>query len=83
MFIYFRNKLTFLLYKNKFKIMTEFHRTARGQKFYDKDLPQLVKALSRVGDLLEKLNEREDRKFRLDEKLKRMEIREQNGSGTK
>ena len=62
--------------------MPEFHRTHRGTKFYDKDLPQLVKALEKIGGLLEQLNEREDRKFKLDEKLKRMEIREQNESRT-
>ena len=57
--------------------MQEFHKTGRGQKFYDNDLPKLVKALEKIGGLLESLNEREDRKWRLDEKLQKIELKKQ------
>ncbi len=57
--------------------MSEFHRTARGQKFYENDLPKLVKALERIGGLLESLNEREEKKWRLDEKLQKKELKKQ------
>ncbi len=55
--------------------MSDFHRTARGQKFYDGDLPRLVSVLEKIGNQLQSLNEREERKFKLDERLKRQEIK--------
>ena len=59
--------------------MTEFHRTARGQKFYEGDLPRLVKVLEKIGNQLESLNEREEKKFMLDERLKKQEIKRNSG----
>lgn len=55
--------------------MSEFHKSVRGQKFYDGDLPRLVKALEKISNQLQTLNEREERKFKLDERLKRQEIK--------
>tara|TARA_Y100000389_G_C17465876_1_gene525478 strand:- start:2025 stop:2228 length:204 start_codon:yes stop_codon:yes gene_type:complete len=55
--------------------MSDFNRTARGQKFYDRDLPRLVSVLENIGNQLQSLNEREERKFKLDERLKRQEIK--------
>ena len=56
--------------------MPEFARTQRGAKFYDRDIPRLTLALEKIGHLLETLNEREDKKWKLEEKLKRMEIKD-------
>jgi hypothetical protein len=75
LFIYFRNKLTFCLYKNK-NIMPEFFKTRMGHKFYDADIPRLTFALEKIGHLLETLNEREDKKWKLEEKLKRIELKD-------
>ena len=32
----------------------EFHQTVRGAKFFDRDIPSLIKQLSRIADSLEK-----------------------------
>ena len=32
-----------------------FHRTRMGQQFYDKTMPELVRQISRLNDLLERL----------------------------
>ncbi len=55
--------------------MSDFHKTAKGQKFYEGDLPRLVNALEKISNQLQSLNEREERKFKLDERLKRQEIK--------
>ena len=41
----------------------------------DGDLPRLVSVLEKIGNQLQSLNEREERKFKLDERLKRQEIK--------
>ena len=33
----------------------DFHRTVMGAKFYNKDLPELVRNLARIADALEKI----------------------------
>ena len=35
--------------------MTEFFRTRMGQQFYDRTVPELVKQLERLNELLERL----------------------------
>lgn len=35
----------------------QFHETRMGHEFYQGQIPQLIKALNRIGDNLEKLNE--------------------------
>lgn len=35
----------------------EFYQTGYGRKFFEADLPKLIKAINRVGDQLEKFNE--------------------------
>ena len=34
---------------------TPFYRTRMGQAFYERTMPELVKQLERLGDLLERL----------------------------
>ena len=36
--------------------MIEFHNTGYGRKFYEADIPRIVKALERIADALEKLD---------------------------
>jgi len=35
----------------------QFHETLRGRKFFEADLPRLIKALERIADQLEKSNQ--------------------------
>jgi len=37
-----------------------FYRTRMGQRFYEHTVPELVRQIARVGDLLEKLVDRAD-----------------------
>jgi len=38
----------------------ELHETMMGQKFYNHDIPQIVKALNRIADALDKIAEKEE-----------------------
>ena len=40
---------------------TPFHQTRMGREFYDRTVPELVKQLTRLNDILERLAERQDR----------------------
>jgi len=40
----------------------EFFQTVMGHRFYEGDVPRLVKALERIADALEKRNETNDEK---------------------
>lgn len=35
--------------------MTEFHKTRMGEKFYCKTVPDLIRQVARMNDLLERL----------------------------
>lgn len=37
--------------------MPEFHETVYGKRFFESQLPKLIKALERIADALEKQNE--------------------------
>jgi len=39
---------------------TPFYKTRMGSIFYDKTMPELVKQLTRLNDILERLVERKD-----------------------
>ena len=56
--------------------MPEFFKTRMGHKFYEADIPRLTVALEKIGHLLETLNEREDKKWKLEERLKKLEIKD-------
>jgi hypothetical protein len=58
--------------------MNDFYKTIMAKKFFEADMPELVKSLSFLTLELKKLNEREDKKFKLDERLKRLQIKEYN-----
>lgn len=63
--------------------MVEFHRTIAGRKFYEKDLPSLTKALEKVANQMEIQNVREEKKFKLEEKLMKKQMKSLNESSPK
>ena len=36
--------------------MVEFHQSSRGGRFFDADLPNLIKVINKLGDQLERFN---------------------------
>jgi hypothetical protein len=56
--------------------MSEFFRTAMGRKFYDADIPQLVKVLEKIASQMDKKNKLEEKRFILEEKVQKLSIRE-------
>jgi len=56
--------------------MSEFFRSQMGRKFYDTDVPRLVKVLERIAMQMEKQNILEEKKFKLEEKLQKLSLRE-------
>jgi hypothetical protein len=57
-------------------IMSEFFRTQMGRKFYDADIPQLVKVLERIATQMERKNKLDEKKWQLEEKLQKLSLRE-------
>ena len=49
--------------------MSDFYRSAAFKKFIESDMPKIADALVRISKQLEMVNEREQRKFKLEEKL--------------
>ena len=43
----------------------QFHETVRGARFFDHQLPQLIKALNRVADEMEMVRKLEEKKLEL------------------
>ncbi len=68
--------------------MDNFARTQMGRKFFETDVNKLIKVLERIANQMELQNVREDKKFKLEEKLLRKQMKELNenfaakGSGT-
>ena len=56
--------------------MSEFFRTAMGRKFYDADMPQLVKVLEKIATQMENKNKLEEKRFVLEERIQKLSIRE-------
>jgi hypothetical protein len=49
-----------------------------GRKYYEADIPKLISVLEKIGNQMEKANLLEEKKFRLDEKLKTMQMKALN-----
>ena len=49
--------------------MSDYYRSASFKKFIEGDMPKIAEALVRISKQLELLNEREERRFKLDERL--------------
>lgn len=61
--------------------MSEFFRTSMGRKYYESDIPKLTSVLERIANQMELSNKIEEKKFRLDEKIKRLQIKDINEKG--
>jgi len=42
----------------------QFHQSQTGKKFYEQDVPRIVKALERIADALEGTNKLEEKRFK-------------------
>ena len=60
--------------------MNDFYRTPMGRKFYDADLPKLIDVLEKLGKHMEESNQLQEKKFKLEEKLTRLQIKNLNES---
>jgi len=49
--------------------MSDFYRSAAFKKFIENDMPKMAEALNNISKQLAVINEREQRKFKLEEKL--------------
>lgn len=58
--------------------MSDFYRTMMGRKFYEKDLPSLISVLEKVANQMEIKNIREEKKFKLEEKVMKLQMKELN-----
>jgi hypothetical protein len=58
--------------------MSDFHKTPMGRKYYESDLPRLIEVLEKLGKQMELSNQLQEKKFRLEEKLTRLQIRNLN-----
>lgn len=47
--------------------MPQFHETVYGKRFFDSQLPKLIKTLERIADALEKQNELKEKEKNDDE----------------
>lgn len=60
--------------------MSEFYRTPAGRKFYESDMPQLITALEKIASRMDEANKLGERKFKLEEKLIKKQLKELNES---
>lgn len=60
--------------------MKEFNRTLIGREFYEKQLPSLISTLQKIAKQMEIQNIREEKKFKLEERLMKTKIRNINES---
>jgi len=55
--------------------MSDFYRSAAFKKFIESDMPKMAQALAKISKQLEIVNEREQRRFKLEEKLLMTQIK--------
>ena len=60
--------------------MSDFFRTSMGRKFYEADIPKLTTVLERIANQMEIANKLEEKKFKLNEKLAKLQIKDINES---
>jgi hypothetical protein len=58
--------------------MNEFYKTAMGRKFYETDVPKLINVLEKIASKLDESNKLEEKRFKLEEKLLRGQIKDVN-----
>lgn len=62
--------------------MDNFARTQMGRKFFENDMTKLIKVLERIANQMETQNIREEKKFKLEEKLLRKQMKSLNENFT-
>jgi hypothetical protein len=60
--------------------MNDFHRTPMGRKFYETDLPKLVSVLEKIANKMDESNKLDEKRFKLEEKLMKRQLKELNES---
>jgi len=55
--------------KKEMILMPQLHETGYGRKFFGTDLPELIKALSKVGTELKRANDIKEMELNKNEKL--------------
>lgn len=60
--------------------MNDFYRTAAGRKFYESDMPNLISALEKIATKMEESNKLNEKKFKLEERLMKIQLRSLNES---
>lgn len=60
--------------------MNDFHKTVMGQKFYTADLPRLITVLEKIATKMDESNKLEEKRFKLEEKLMKHQLKELNES---
>lgn len=58
--------------------MKDFYRTSAGRRFFENDIPSLIEVLGKISTQLERSNDIAEKKRRVDEKLKKLQIKESN-----
>ncbi len=58
--------------------MKDFYRTSAGRRFFEQDVPALIETLGKISTQLERSNDIAEKKRRVDEKLKKIQIKESN-----
>ena len=60
--------------------MKDFFRTLGGRRFFEGDIPALVKALQDISEQMKIANELKQREIKFNEKMKIMELSTANGT---
>jgi hypothetical protein len=60
--------------------MNEFYKTPMGRKFYESDLPKLISVLEKISNKMDESNKLDEKRFKLEEKLIKHQLRELNES---
>jgi hypothetical protein len=60
--------------------MNEFYKTPMGRKFYENDLPKLVSVLEKIANRMEESNKLNEKRFLLEERLMKHQLKEINES---
>jgi hypothetical protein len=59
-------------------MIPDFHKTSMGKKFYEGDLPSLIKSINRLCEALEEQNVISEKLIRENRKEKSIRVRELN-----
>ena len=58
--------------------MSEFHKTLMGQKYYNNDLPALIKSITRLCEAMEAQNDINEKLLKESKKINNLKLKEIN-----